>query len=149
MGGALNECGALSGLLAAANVPGTCSLGRDSPEVAAIMASYFASQQASVMARAMSTGVEAAGDLPMSVVKRIMKQDACDVARRTISADAVPLMEFTAEVFIGVVTKLAYQVSMVPDRRHTLMLKDLCAAVTCSSKFDFLIDVLDLYDKRV
>ena len=40
-----------------------------------------------------------AGALPISRIKRIMKQDSCDPSPRMVSADTTPLMEYGAQVF--------------------------------------------------
>jgi len=84
--------------------------------------------------------------LPLSRIKRIMKQDATDEQRRCVSADAIPLMAFSTQLLIGHITHLARKVSMEADRRNTIQLKDIKKAITSTKKFDFLVDVLDEFD---
>ena len=85
-------------------------------------------------------------ELPHARIKRIMKQDACDPHPRMISADAVPFIAFASQCFIGAITKLAWEESTQKNKRNTLQVKDLKTAVHASSRFDFLIDVLDQFD---
>ena len=116
----------------------TCLLGRDTQEVEAMMATRFASLLASVMSRTSFNNT----DLPLSLTKRVMKQDAFDIRPRTVSADAAALMEFATELFVGLVTAIAWQVATQPAKRNTLVLRDLGSAVGCSRTLDFLVDVV-------
>jgi histone H3/H4 len=114
-----------------------CLLGRDTPEVEAMLETRFASLLASVMSKTNFVNTE----LPLSLTKRLMKQDAFDLRPRTVSADAVSLIEFMSEVFVGFITSVAWQVATAPAKRNTLVLRDLAAAVSCTSTMDFLLDV--------
>lgn len=118
---------------------------RDAPEVEALIASYFAKQLHDVMTNQRQAAPD---ELPLARIKRIMKQDSCDPLPRMISADSVPFMALTAQLFIGHVTQIAWKLSTIPAKRNTLQLKDLKDAIACSSKFDFLIDVIDTYDEQ-
>ena len=86
--------------------------------------------------------------LPLARIKRIMKQDSCDPHPRMISADAVPYMALATQVFIGLVTKLAWSFFTQKAKRNTLQLKDLKDAVGSMIQFDFLIDTLDEFDEK-
>ena len=48
-----------------------------------------------------------------------------------MSSDAVALMEFATELFVGLLTALAWQIATMPAKRHTLGLADLSSAVAC------------------
>ena len=78
--------------------------------------------------------------LPVTRIKRIMKQESC-YAMRQISRDAAPLMAYAVQLFIGLVTNLAWHRSAKPASRNTLMLKDLLHVYGTCRKFDFLIDI--------
>ena len=88
------------------------------------------------------------GQVPLARVKRIMKQDSCDPRPRQVSADTVPFIAYAAKLFIALMTKLAWQLSTQRGRRNTLQVKDIRAAVYASSHFDFLVDVVDLFDEQ-
>ena len=111
-------------------------MGRDSAEVSTILAMRYAALHASVVSRpSLLSHI-----LPHSCTKRIMQQDSADV--RTVSSDAVALMEFATELFVGLLTALAWQIATQPARRHTLNVSDISAAVMCSSSFDFLLNIV-------
>eukprot|EP00964_Phaeocystis_antarctica_P096291 scaffold62608_cov54-Phaeocystis_antarctica.AAC.1 len=118
-------------------------MGRDSDEVRAVLATRHAALHAAVLGRTSLL----THDLPRSCTKRVMRQDSADV--RTVSSDAVALMEFATELFVGLVTAVAWQIATQPAKRHTLGLSDLSAAVACSSTFDFLIDVVVAFGAEV
>ena len=118
---------------------------RDSAEVNAIVAHFFAQKLLAVTTN--PSKAIAIDQIPLARVKRIMKQDSCDPHPRMISAEAVPLMAYAVQLFIGCLTKLAWSISTQPSRRNTLQLKDLKAAVHASSKFDFLLDVIDTFER--
>ena len=119
-------------------LPITSPFGRDSPQVEAFMAACYARQLTSVMTK--NTG-DTLGELPISLTKRVMKQDAVNVQLRMVSAEAVDLMAFANELFIGFVTDLAWQVSTVPGKRVTVDLRDLQHAIASTSKLDFLVEI--------
>ena len=114
----------------------SCLLGRDTDQVRSVLATRFAALHASAMSRQSLL----THDLPRSCTKRVMRQDSADI--RTVSSDAVALMEFATELFVGLVTALAWQVATQPAKRHTLGLSDICAAVACTSVLDFLFDIV-------
>lgn len=118
---------------------------RDSAQVEALIASYFAHKLHSVVTDPRKT--IATDELPLARIKRIMKQDSCDPHPRMICADAVPFMAFAAQLFIGHVTMIAWINSTLRAKRNTLQLKDLKEAVVSSSKLDFLIDVVDHFEE--
>ena len=119
---------------------------RDSVQVKAMIAAFFARQHL-----ALSTSPNSAiviDDLPLARIKRIMKQDACDPMPRQVSASTVPLMAYAAQVFIGLITQLAWKLSTQGAKRNTLQVKDLKAAVYATSQLDFLIDTIDMFDQQ-
>jgi len=116
---------------------------RDSRKIQALMASFFAHQLVAVSDTSKPFTVDA---LPHARIKRIMKQDAVDPHPRMISADTIPLMAYTAQLFIGLLTDLAWRLSTKPNGRNTLQVKDIKAAARCSKCFDFLIDTIDTFD---
>ena len=117
---------------------------RDSAQVEALIASYFAHKLHSVVTDPRKT--IATDELPLARIKRIMKQDSCDPHPRMVCADAVPFMAFAAQLFIGHVTMIAWINFTLRAKRNTLHLKDLKEAVVSSSKLDFLIDVVDNFE---
>ena len=117
---------------------------RDSDEVNAILANFFARKLLAVTTNA--PRAIAIDEIPLARVKRIMKQDSCDPHPRMISAEAIPLMAFAVQLFIGSLTDLAWKISTQRAKRNTLQLKDLKAAVYASSQFDFLLDVIDAFE---
>ena len=102
----------------------SCLMGRDSAEIRTILASSYAALHALVLSRPSLL----AHNFPSSCTKRIMQQDSVDV--RTVSSDAVALMEFATELFVGLLTALAWQVATQPAKRHTLNLSDISAVST-------------------
>ena len=96
---------------------------RDSAQVEAVTATYFARQLTAVIAR--SHQGEALSELPISLTKRVMKQDAVNMHLRMVSAEAVDLMAYGNELFIGLITELAWHVSTMPGKRVTVDLRDL------------------------
>lgn len=119
-------------------------LEKDSPTIEAMLAAYNTHQLIAVTNRV--PGAIAIEALPLARIKRIMKQDSCDPHPRMISADATPLMAYAAQLFIGSITSLAWQLSTSHAKRNTLQVKDLKAVVQASSRFDFLIDIMDIFD---
>jgi histone H3/H4 len=118
---------------------------RNSEQVQAMMAEFFARQMIAIVDRKSDQMFK---ELPLARIKRIMKQDACEMEPRMISADAIATMAYASQLFVGWLTKLAWAFSTQPDGRNTLQVKDLKAAVFMSDKFDFLVDVLDIYDRQ-
>lgn len=117
---------------------------RNSEEVQAVLVAYFARNLQAVMAH--TPGSIQIGELPLARIKRIMKQDSCDPHPRMVSAETIPVMAYAAQLFIGAVTSVAWNIFTQRARRNTLQVKDLKAAVLACSHFDFLLDVLDMYD---
>ena len=120
---------------------------RDSEKVEALLAAQCSSKLLAITHR--QRGAIALEELPLARIKRIMKQDACDPQPRMVAAETIPLMAFSAQLFIGSLTALAWQLSTTNGRRNTMQAKDLKFAVHASRRFDFLIDTLDLYDQSV
>ena len=118
---------------------------RDSPEVEGLIESYFAKQLHDMVTKRRRTPID---ELPLARVKRIMKQDSCDPHPRMISAEATPFMGLTAQLFIGCLTEVAWTLFTQKAKRNTLQLKDLKDAVAASSKFDFLVDIVDMFDEQ-
>jgi hypothetical protein len=75
---------------------------RESRDVEDLTASYLAKQLHNVLTNPVTTD-----DLPLSRIKRIMKQDSCEVNPRMISANAVPLMAFATKLVIGHLTQVS------------------------------------------
>lgn len=114
---------------------------RDSEEVERVIDEYLSHQ---VLAMRLDPSCTIKTDkLPLARIKRIMKQDSCDPHPRMVSSEAIPLMAYAAQLFIGSVVKLAWKQSTKPAKRNTLQLKDIKRAVQSSSRFDFLIDIID------
>ena len=122
------------------------ALVKDSPTIEAMLAAYNTHQLIAITNHV--PGAIAIEALPLARIKRIMKQDSCDPHPRMISADATPLMAYAAQIFIGSITSLAWQLSTTKAKRNTLQVKDLQAVVKASSRFDFLIDILDIFNEQ-
>jgi histone H3/H4 len=120
---------------------------RNSPAIKAILVAYCARQLLAITNR--GEEAYASSDLPLARIKRIMKQDASDPTPRMIAAETVPVVAYAVQLFIGSISSLAWQISTKPAGRNTLQVKDLKAAVLASSQFDFLIDVLDMFDQQM
>ena len=118
---------------------------RDTAEVIATIDEYFAQQQDDVIKHRRKASVD---ELPLARVKRIMKQDSCDPHPRMIGAESIPVMSFASQLFIGHITKLAWNLSTQKNGRNTLQLKDIKDAVSSTSTLDFLVDVLDENEDR-
>jgi histone H3/H4 len=84
--------------------------------------------------------------LPLARIKRIMKQDANNSARM-IGADAVPAVALACQLFMGALTKRAWELARRAGR-NTLQHKDLISAIVTSERFDFLIDVVDEFQSN-
>ena len=121
---------------------------RDSPEVKQVLANYFASQLLIISSKVSAKECKpiATTQLPLARIKRIMKQDSCDPHPRMISADTIPFMAYAVKLFIGSMTKLAWQLFTQPSKRNTLQLKDLINAINASSQHDFLVDVVVMFN---
>ena len=117
----------------------------DSPEVDGLIESYFVKQVHDLASKRRTIPID---ELPLARVKRIMKQDSCDPHPRMISADATPFMALAAQLFIGSLTNIAWTLFTQKAKKNTLQLKDLKDAVAASSKFDFLADIVDIYDDQ-
>jgi histone H3/H4 len=117
---------------------------RDSDEVKAMMAQFFTQQMLSVMNR--NPGAIAIDQLPLARIKRIMKQDSCDPQPRQVSAETIPFMAYAAQLFTTCLTEMAWRLSTTRAKRNTLQVKDLKAAILASSRWDFLIDTVDMFD---
>jgi len=118
---------------------------RDSEEIRAIMARFFARELLAVT----NNGKKAVAthELPLARIKRIMKQDSCVPQPRMISADAIPMMAHAATLLVRLISHIAWEVSTKPAQRNTLQHKDIIAALESASQFDFLIDIIDMFDE--
>ena len=119
---------------------------RDTDEVQALIAEYFA-RQLLTLTKDPSRAI-CIDELPLARIKRIMKQDSCEPHPRQVSADTVPFVAYAAQLFIGNLTSLAWKLSTQRAKRNTLQVKDLKVAVLASSQHDFLIDTIDLFDAQ-
>ena len=63
-----------------------------------------------------------------------------------ISADAVYLMAYATRVFLRLITARAAQF-MIAEKRTTLLVRDIIAAVRGSASFDFLLDIVDDWEE--
>ena len=63
-----------------------------------------------------------------------------------ISADAVYLMAYATRVFLRLITARAAQF-MIAEKRTTLLVRDIIAAVKDSSNCDFLLDIVDEWER--
>uniref|UniRef100_A0A0R3RZ59 CBFD_NFYB_HMF domain-containing protein n=1 Tax=Elaeophora elaphi TaxID=1147741 RepID=A0A0R3RZ59_9BILA len=77
--------------------------------------------------------------LPIARVKKIFR---LDLNCTTISAEAVQLLTFATERFIGLLAKVAYR-QAVFDKRKTLQLRDLEFCIKNCEPFNFLDGTLD------
>jgi len=114
------------------------ALNRDCAQVMSVYEDFFKHQL-----RKLNQGQRTAitiHQLPVTRIKRIMKQESC-YGMRQVSHDVAPFMAYAVQLFIGAITNLAWQCSARPASRNTLMLKDLLHVYRACSKFDFLIDV--------
>jgi histone H3/H4 len=82
---------------------------------------------------------------PIARVKRIMKFTIMG-RPRMISADAVYLMAYATRVFLRLITARAAQF-MIAEKRTTLLVRDIIAAVKGSSHCDFLLDIVDDWEE--
>ena len=85
---------------------------------------------------------------PIVRVKRIMKRSSISKWGRPskISADAVYLMAYATRVFLRLITARAAQF-MIAEKRTTLLVRDIIAAVKGSSSCDFLLDIVDEWEQ--
>ena len=89
----------------------------------------------------------AINQVPLARIKRIMKQDSCDPAPRMISVSAILDTAYAALEFTRLLTLSAWKFFALEDKRNTLQAKDLRNAVYSSQCFDFLVDVLDMFEE--
>ena len=82
----------------------------------------------------------ALGALPVTRIKKIMRQESCQEARM-IGRDATVSMTFAAQLFIGWCTELAWSECVHPLGHNTLMLKDLLEVCERNRQLAFLQDV--------
>ena len=115
---------------------------RDSPEVKALIEEFYAKQMHDIVTGQCAVGAD---QLPVTRIKRVMKSDTCGHPTRMISAHVPSVMAVTAQLFIGCLTFISWKLFTQKAKRNTLLLKDLMAAVSSSSKFDFLVDIVDMF----
>jgi len=63
-----------------------------------------------------------------------------------VSANAVYLMAYATRVFLRLITARAAQF-MIAEKRTTLLVRDIIAAVKDSSNCDFLLDIVDEWER--
>ncbi len=114
-------------------------------EAHAICQRYIHKQLSSFMRMSPTMNPIALRDLPLTRIKRIMKQDACDPQPCMVSATSVVAMAYTTQLFIGAITTLAWTLA-TRDKRNTLQLKDLRASLPSLRAFDFLVDLIDEFE---
>jgi len=84
---------------------------------------------------------------PIARVKKIMKMPTIMGGRpRMISGDAVYLMAYATRVFLRHITARAARF-MIAEKRTTLLVRDIIAAVKGSSHCDFLLDIVDDWEE--
>ena len=83
---------------------------------------------------------------PIVRVKRIMKRPTIFGSPRMVSANAVYLMAYATRVFLRLITARAAQF-MIAEKRTTLLVRDIIAAVKDSSNCDFLLDIVDEWER--
>jgi histone H3/H4 len=83
---------------------------------------------------------------PIVRVKRIMKRPTIFGSPRMVSANAVYLMAYATRVFLRLITARAAQI-MIAEKRTTLLVRDIIAAVKDSSNCDFLLDIVDEWER--
>ena len=115
-------------------------LSRQESEVNALIASFMTEYAASGR-----TASDAAKELPITCVRRIIKadNDSC-----TLSGDVPLFMLELVNKFIRVLTVIAWDLATKVDKRKTLHLRDLSSAVRASSRFDFLVDIIDILQQQ-
>ena len=79
-------------------------------------------------------------ELPLSRIKRIMKQDSC-LDARLVGMDATPAAAYASELFIEWIVTRAWEFTL-HARRRTLQRRDLLDAILSEEKLDMLIDVI-------
>lgn len=119
---------------------------RDSERIQNVIRTHFEREkQMAATAPPGERAREATSLLPLSRVKRVMKQEAWQndgQGARMVSVPAVLHTAHIAQLLVSILTRLAWDEFVAPDKRNTLQLKDIQRAVRLSSKFDFLVDVL-------
>ena len=90
---------------------------------------------------------QAIEEVPLARIKRIMKQDSCEPPPRMVSVAAILTMAHVSLEFTRLLTSIAWTFYATEDKRNTLQAKDLHDAVYSSQCFDFLVDVLDMFDQ--
>lgn len=90
---------------------------------------------------------QAIEEVPLARIKRIMKQDSCEPPPRMVSVAAILTMAHVSLEFTRLLTSIAWTFYAKEDKRNTLQAKDLHDAVYSSQCFDFLVDVLDMFDE--
>ena len=83
-------------------------------------------------------------DLPLRRITRIMADTAWPQRIRLCEGTSAMLSQ-AASALVGLLTQLAWQVSSQPASRKVLMLKDIKLACASSKRFDFLMDVNDMF----
>lgn len=116
----------------------------DSPQVQALVASYFAQQLNEMYHNKLP--VENDDLLPLARIKRIMKQDSCYPYPRMVCSESVTYIAFATRIFIGMVVSLSSKLGMAVDKRNTLQCKDIKKALELCTKLDFLVDAFDQFE---
>ncbi|VTZ70016.1 oocyst rupture protein 2, putative [Plasmodium chabaudi chabaudi] len=84
--------------------------------------------------------------LPISRIKKIMKEDEKIKNSQMISADTPVLLAKACELFIMEFTRYAWQYTE-ENKRRTLQRQDVIAAACRKDIFDFLIDLISIEDR--
>ena len=82
--------------------------------------------------------------IPLLRLKKLMKTQSCFNCLN-IARDVPALMAYGVQIFVRLMTRLAWSLSVQADRRNTLMLKDLLSVYKCCDKFSFLVDLVIPY----
>ena len=125
------------------------NLARD-PAIGAHMAQYLeeaALKEKDDQEPASNNKKQAIDEVPLARIKRIMKQDSCEPPPRMVSVAAILTMAHVSLEFTRLLTSIAWTFYAKEDKRNTLQAKDLHDAVYSSQCFDFLVDVLDMFDQ--
>lgn len=96
-------------------------------------------RQAGIYSGIMSGKKNAHHPLPLSRIKKIMKQSGEDV--RMISCESPLVFAKASELFIQELTRRAFNFS-VQGKRRTVRKEDIATAVTTTDIFDFLVDMV-------
>ncbi|KAG0493711.1 hypothetical protein HPP92_004705 [Vanilla planifolia] len=98
-------------------------------------------RQAGIYSGIMSGGRMGPHSLPLSRIKKIMKQSGEE--GKLISCEAPLVFSKACELFIQELTARAYKVT-VQGKRRTLQKEDIATAIAATDVFDFLVDMVSV-----